>query len=931
MLAQPTLLLFDGNSMAHRAYHATFISKMPMLSTSAGQTTNMLVGFLASFFKIYREIQPQKIVVCFDLPEPTFRHKQFKEYKGNRQPTPVEFIEQMDLLHEILKAFGVPIIEKGGFEADDLLATLADQGQKNKNNVVVVTGDRDCFQLVSDPFVKVLYTPTKGQNQLLDEAGVKEKIGVLPNIYLHYAALKGDTSDNLAGVAGVGEKTALLLIESFKNIDGIYKELEKHKDPEKAPKHPALKPKVTKSLIDSNHIVERNLELMELKRDVEIKLKFTDLKLGKFKESEVNRLFSLLELNKFDKDLEEIWDYKVVNESLYESIEDQIVETELETKAGDKELLALTEQIELKSKSKENLLLSIAGSWSPISEEFEGFSLGFKKEDKEHAIWVSKSLLVKTKKNEKYRKVFKELFTKSNTSPEIIAHDIKPLILELMNHELEISNLKFDTRIAIYLLSPQNRKNTIGDLLIQYGGMKMLDTQDEEKKQDEEKSKKNDQLELVAENPKGTSSLQAAALLKIYKKLKAELADKQEIKFYEDMEIPLVNVLAEMEFIGIKVDKKELITLRDKLAKESQKQRKEIIAAAGREFNVNSPKELSKVLFEDLGLPTQKRTKTGYSTDALTLEKLKGTHEIIDHILEYRSSSKLHSTYSEGLLKEIKPDGRIHATFNQTVARTGRLSSDAPNLHNIPIRTERGREFRKIFVAAKSHELLVADYNQIELRCVAHLCKDPNLIEAFITGVDVHSSVAERVFGEVPVSKQRREQAKMISYGLIYGMEIFGLAQRLNITQTEAGVILDSFFDAYPSLKEYMEETVITAKKLGYTETLFGRRRYIPDLISDNYQVRTAAERQAKNSGIQGLAADIFKYALIRINKELKTQKLKSRLVLQVHDEVILEVPLAEKKQAGEIVKSQMEAAADLDVPLLVETTYGKTWDSAKS
>lgn len=917
MPKSPTLLLFDGHSMAHRAFHGTSHANAPILATKAGEPTNMLVGFLTSFFKIYRDYQPEKVVVCFDLPKPTFRHKEFKEYKANRPPTPQEFKDQMATLHEILKALGVRVIEKAGFEADDLLATLASQGKTNKTNVIVVTGDRDCFQLVNDPFVKVLYTPSKGELQLLDEAGVTKKMGVNPDVYLYYAALKGDKSDNLDGVPGVGEKTAISFIENFKDIPSIYKELKQN------PEHPAFKPKVRESLNNSKEIVDRNLRLMKLKSDVELDVKFPELVLGKFHEKTVDELFMRLEFTKFEKDLRDIWQHEITSHEQLHSVEDEIIEVELDD---------LISTASLHSKQE----VALAGNWD-LGGVFEGFSIGIsagieagKEKEKYKVSWISSGMLNKKnseknseKTSEKQSHKIIKTFLENTDGLQIIAHDAKPILLELMKNGIDSKNLEFDTRIAIYLLDQQNRNTSIEDLAIKYASIQFPQS-------DSSDSKENAQLELQSVNSKGNCLYEVAVLLKIYKQLKVELKETAELKLYEEMEIPLVRVLTKMEYFGIGVDEKELQALKDKLEKEATEQKKAVIAEAGKEFNVNSTKELSEILFTDLGLTPQKKIKSGYSTDASTLEKLKGSHDIIERILSYRSTEKLRSTYGEGLLKEIKSDGRIHATFKQTVARTGRLSSDAPNLHNIPIRTEQGREFRKIFVADEGCEFLVADYNQIELRCVAHLSQDPNLIEVFSVNGDVHSSVAERVFGEVPASHERREQAKMVSYGLMYGMEAFGLAQRLNIPQSEAKEILNSFFDAYPSLRAYMDKTVEIAKKLGYTETLFGRRRYIPDLHASNFQVRAAAERQAMNSGIQGLAADIFKYALIRISQQLESQKLKSRLILQVHDEVILEVPKNETKKAEDIVKREMEGAAELSVPLLAKMTYGKTWAAAK-
>ncbi len=906
------LMVFDGHSMAYRAFHA-----LPdTMTTSSGQMTNMIVGFLNTFFKLYREYQPSKLAVCFDLPEPTFRHKQYKEYKANRPPSPEPFRQQMGLLHEILSALGVPVVEKSGYEADDVIASLASLGKKAKSSVLIVTGDRDCLQLVENPAVKVLYTPTKGEAVALDEAGVKEKVGVLPERYVQYAALKGDSSDNLPGIPGVGQKRAADLINAHTTVNALYKKIETIEK---------LSPGVKAALLEHREVAERNLDLMTLKKDVEMGVKFSDLQIKQLNSEKTSQLFSLLELNKFTEDLKTIWDFEAAGMAPQKPVGNFVRLKELSDGSKAQSSKALVDYLKSlgKNAAEKNI---VALAENEDSDIFEGFALavgGTAKTDKCDVVWIPYSQL----KEKEVARALQQL------DVLFIGHDIKPLLRELMGIQIELSNIKIDSRIAAYLLGFTEEQSKLENLLKRYAGLTLAE-EGNSKSEAASKSKKDkeeaNQLQLSEGNSPGNAPLRAAALLKTYKKMLEELSARKELELYETMEIPLISVLAKMEYIGIAVSRKELEALNVKFTEAAEQYRREVMNAAGKEFNVNSTKELSKVLFEDLELTPQKRTKQGFSTDASTLEKLKNEHPIISHILEYRGVEKLRSTYGQGLLNEIKSDGRIHATFKQTVARTGRLSSDAPNLHNIPIRTEHGREFRKVFKAEKGCELLVADYNQIELRCIAHLSADPNLIQAFVDGVDVHSSVAERVFGTPNPSRVLREQAKMVSYGLMYGMEAYGLSQRLNIDKKQAQSILDSFFGAYPSIKKYMEKTVKTSRELGYTETLFGRRRYIQGLDSDNFQVRAAAERQAMNSGIQGLAADIFKYALIGIHQELKSQKMLSRLVLQVHDEVILEVAKDEKDKAADIVIQKMENAASLDVPLIVDLTFGKTWADAK-
>lgn len=512
----------------------------------------------------------------------------------------------------------------------------------------------------------------------------------------------------------------------------------------------------------------------------------------------------------------------------------------------------------------------------------------------------------------------------------IVAHDSKPVLRSLLavaGDPVEQPTLVLDTKLAAYLLDPADARYELGELLERYVNTELAVGD----------AAPDGQLDFGAEDG-GESIAQVTAraalgVARLAPKLREALDAQGLSELNDDVETPLVSVLARMEHVGVGIDVAELRRLSERLVEECERLRALVVADAGEEFNVNSTKQLREILFERLGLTPQKRTKTGYSTDAASLEKLLGRHPIIEHLLAYREVEKLRSTYGEGLLAEVQPDGRIHATFNQTVARTGRLSSDAPNLHNIPVRSEEGRQFRRVFVPAEGYELLVADYNQIELRCIAHLAEDPGLIESFSSGRDIHNETAARVFGVGPaeVSFEQRSKAKMVSYGLAYGMEAYGLGRRLNIPTEDAQVILDAYFDAFPAVRSYMQRTVAEARERGYTETLFGRRRQIPELSSSNFRIRQAGERQAMNAGIQGLAADIFKVALVRIDRSLREGGLRSRLILQVHDEVLLEVPPVEHDAADALVRHEMGDAFDLAVPLEVNLAFGSTWADAKA
>ena len=905
-------MLFDGHSLAYRAFHA-----LPeTMATSSGQVTNMVFGFLSSFFKFLNEHQPDLLAVCFDLPQPTFRHQKYADYKGTRPKAPEIFIQQLELLREILSALGVTVIDAPGYEADDLLATLAVYSESKGIDVIVVTGDRDCFQLIKDPGIKLLYTSNRDSNaKLFDEKSVADKVGVTPEEYLQYAALKGDASDNLPGVAGVGEKTGARLIKQYQDIRTLYKKLEGSD----IGKLPEITPRLKVNLLEHKDLVFQNLELMALREDVHLDVTLDQLVINEDScdPEEINRLFNLLELQKFKKEVKEFWGFEPEIQDA-EELRVTVKKLDSPKKAADY-ILSLT--------SKDP---AIAAAWLKIkneSREFLGMAVSGGPETSE-AVWISNDLL----DSREVKKALSQVFGKEDAKPVSI-YEAKSLIRELLKRGVEIRSLAFDLRLAVYVINPQDGNLDFGELSARYGKIYMPEIETKPPEEAAALPGINDyEMEIQ------TAALQALGSAKLKGHIHQFLSERGEEELYLNMEIPLVFVLAKMEHWGIAINTKELESIDAKLAAASEEQRKiiEKFAAEARgehkeDFNVNSTKQLAQLLFEDLGLTPQKRTKTGYSTDTPTLEKLKSDHPIIEHILEYRSVEKLHTTYGQGLRKVVGSDGRIHSTFNQTVARTGRLSSDAPNLHNIPIRTEMGRAFRKIFVAEKGFKLLVADYNQIELRCIAHLCGDSNLVAAFKSGEDVHTSVAKRVFGVDPVPYELRERAKMISYGLIYGMEAYGLAQRLDIPRKEAGKILDSFFKAYPSVADYMNEAVENARKLGYTETLFGRRRYIPELNSKNTQVRAAAERQAMNSAIQGLAADIFKNALLGIHSAVENKKMASRLILQVHDEVILEVEASEIDAAQDLVLEKMQGAAKLVIPLVVELSYGRTWAEAKN
>jgi len=910
------LLLIDGHSLAYRAFHA-----LPEdLKTASGQVTNAVYGFTSMLVNLLRDHAPERVAVAFDLPGGTFRHERLDSYKANRSKPPEIFREQLGLLREVLDVLGVRTVEAPGFEADDILATLATEAAAEGLDVAVVTGDRDAFQLVADPHVTVLY-PRRGMSDHVryDEAGIEARTGVRPADYVDYAALRGDNSDNLPGVPGVGEKTAARLVNAHGGIDGIYAHLDEQT------------PRLRSSLQEAEQAVRLNCELMELRRDLELPVTVGDLAVTPGATEEILRLFEFLEFGSLLGRLGEALGLEFAPEATAEVLEIAVEQP------GD--AAAAVARITVLAQGGR---LAVAGAWRGRRgrSEFEGLALigadesppdpssqtGESEGDAgaaRSAVWIPGDLL----DGGALREVLDGLFGEGG--PGLVAHDARDLMRGLLAIGIDVRSLSMDTAIAAYLLDPSQSDYPVGDLLARYAGCALAADGAEEETQGRLA------FPETGEALRTRTALEALAAARLAEPLRAALRDGGAENLHDTIEVPLVRVLARMEHCGVGVDVAGLKALRREFKEEAERLRAQVIAdGGGDEFNVNSPQQLGKVLFDRLGLPPQKKTKTGYSTDAATLERLRGEHDIVEHLLAYREVEKLRSTYGEGLLAEVNPaTGRIHASFNQTVARTGRLSSDAPNLHNIPVRTETGRAFRKVFVPRPGTELLIADYNQIELRCIAHLADDPGLIAAFEAGEDIHTATAARVFGTSPqeVGTELRSKAKMVSYGLAYGMEAYGLGQRLQISTEEAQVILDAYFEAFPAVRDYMDAAATRARELGYTETLFGRRRPIPELRSDNFRVRQAGERQAKNAGIQGLAADIFKVALVHIDGALERDAMASRLILQVHDEVILEVPEEEREPAKELVRREMATACELRVPLVVDLAFGTTWAAGKA
>jgi DNA polymerase-1 len=901
---QGPLLLLDGMSLAFRAYYA-----LPdTLATKSGVVTNAAHGFTSMLQYLIREQKPSAVAVAFDAPGDTFRDEMLEDYKAGRAATPWLLPAQFDIIREIMDALAIPVIEAPGFEADDVIATLATQAAERGCEVVIVTGDRDSYQLVQDPYIRVLYNKRGVSDYTLyDEAGIYERTGVTPDKYVLLAALRGDPSDNLPGIPGVGEKTAAKLINKYGDLDGVFSHVAEQT------------PKLRQNLEENEHLARSNARLIPLVRDVPLDVDVGQLELGGWDPARAEATFEEYEMKTVWQRLVELLDAGALGEPLAGTVPRSRVEA---ATAGDEEPapaplevrdVALPTTAAEAAKQLGELgqsQLAVAGRWNGMPGRSDLVALLLLATEGEEA---GLGVLV-TAEQLATASVAKKLTTL--LAQPVLGHNVKELMRSLLPFGIDITGLEMDTGVAAYLLDASTGEYQLQQLREQTGQLSLEIVEAGETAAD------------LAKDAAG----EAADVFAMAHSFRTRLTADAMVELHDDIERPLVRVLAKMEVAGIAVDRSELQSIADELKESAATLQDEVQKIAGREFNVNSTPQLRTVLFDELGLTPGKKTKTGYSTDAQTLEKMRDDHPIIETLLNYREVEKLRSTYGESLLAEVQDDGRIHASFGQTVARTGRISSDRPNLHNIPVRSDLGKQFRKAFVPGEGSTFLVADYDQVELRCIAHLSQDPGLIDAMTSGADVHRTVAAAVYG-IPVDEvthTQREFCKMVSYGLAYGMEAYGLSQRLGVAVEEAAAIMESYFGAFPLVKQYMDNTVAEAKIRGYTRTMFGRIRPLPDLHAANYRVRQAAERQAMNAGIQGLAADIFKLALVRLDRDIEEAKLESRLVLQVHDEVIVEVAKGEEEDVIRRTESALTGAADLNVPLTVSMATGSSWAGAK-
>lgn len=898
------LVLIDGNSILNRAFYGIMGSKM--LQSKDGTPTNAVYGFLAILFKILEDIKPEYLVVAFDLKGPTKRHEMYDGYKANRKGMPDELACQMPIIKEILRAMKIDIVEKQGYEGDDILGTLSVYGEKQGLDVTILSGDRDTFQLATDKVTIRIPRTKMGKTEVEDfnKAKVEEIYNLEPKQLIEVKGLQGDTSDNIPGVPGIGEKTALKLIQEYKNIENLYKLLEEGKAED-------VKGKTRERILENKDLAFLSKELGTININAPIEENLEKFKVEEWDKPEVLKLFKELNFNRYIERFNLASEDEIEPEEVAEKYEVQEIDID---KA--KEIILKTKELFYHFSTKE-----VNKPEYIIKKEFESFSFYNKEENKAYFIKLS----------ENSYNVLKELF--ENKEIKKYGYKTSEDYILLKQFGILPQNIIYDAEVAVYDLDPSNMKYKMQDVAYQYLDFNM----------DEYLNglgiKKQEQINLFEENADNDeyerylNTLYCYLIQKLYEKTTEELEKLEETALFNNIEMPLVEVLSEMQYEGIQIDKDELeefgVTLKQNIEELTQ----EIYTLSGTEFNINSPKQLGEVLFEKLELPVIKKTKTGYSTDVDVLEKLKKEHPVIEKILEYRSLTKLNSTYVEGLKPYINPvTGRIHSYFHQTITATGRISSTEPNLQNIPTRIELGKQLRRAFKPKEGHLFIDADYSQIELRVLAHISNDEHMIEAFNNNEDIHKQAAASVF-KVPingVTKEQRTHAKAVNFGIVYGISDFGLGEQIGVSRKKAKEYIDQYLEKYSGIKQFMSDIVEEAKEKGYVETLFKRRRYIPELKSKNFNIRQFGARAAMNTPIQGTAADIMKIAMIDVFNKLKERKLKSKLILQIHDELLIETKEEEKEEVKNILKTSMENAIKLKVPLRADVSEAYNWYDLK-
>jgi DNA polymerase-1 len=893
--ARPRLLLLDGHSLAYRAFFALPVENF---STTTGQPTNAVYGFTSMLINVLRDEQPTHLAVAFDVSRKTFRSEIYAEYKANRSESPTDFRGQVSLVQEVLGALHVPVITAEGFEADDVIATLTVQAVEQGMDVLICTGDRDALQLVNE-HVTVLY-PRKGVSDLtrFTPEEVETKYGLTPTQYPDFAALRGDPSDNLPSIPSVGEKTAAKWVREYGSLDALVDQVD------------TVKGKVGEKLREHLSSVLQNRRLTELDRAVPLEVGPQDLAVQSWDRNEVHTLFDNLQ-------------FRVLRDRLFATLSapEPEVEGGFDVAVDQVPVGGLGDWLAAHARTGRTGLV-FRGSWGRGTGELSGIALAAADD---HATFVDLGPELDAADEQALAGWLADPAT-----PKVV-HDVKGPLLAIWARGWDLAGVVSDTGLAAYLATPGQRSFDLGDLAVRYLRRELKDTAEPE-----------EQLTLdglgpseddVAREAAKADVLKAVAVNDLSDALEQVLGSKGGDHLLGDIELPLTRVLAAMERRGIAADLDFLHELQKEFAAEVADAAQEAYAVIGKEINLGSPKQLQAVLFDELGLPKTKKNKTGYTTDAEALTSLLAStgHPFLEHLLRHRDVTRLR-TVIDGLIPMVDDGGRVHTTYQQTIAATGRLSSTDPNLQNIPIRSAEGRRIRQAFVVGSGYEsLMTADYSQIEMRIMAHLSEDAGLIEAFTSGEDLHSFVASRAFG-IPIEQvdpEMRRRIKAMSYGLAYGLSAYGLSQQLHITPEEARGQMHAYFERFGGIRDYLDGVVDDARQTGYTETTLGRRRYLPDLTSDNRQRREMAERMALNAPIQGSAADVIKVAMLNVEKAIAAEGLRSRMLLQVHDELVLEVAAGEHDALEALVRREMAGAAQLSVPLEVSVGFGRTWNDA--
>ncbi|PIR00879.1 MAG: DNA polymerase I [Nitrospinae bacterium CG11_big_fil_rev_8_21_14_0_20_45_15] len=903
MAKNQTLYLIDGSSYIFRAYFGIRHN----LSTSNGLPTNALYGYVNMLNRVVREEQPDYLAVAFDCKEKTFRHEIFPEYKSNRETPPEDLQAQFPYFQPLTDAYNITTLKQPGFEADDLIGTLARRGAEAGLDVVIVSGDKDMMQLITD---RICMLDTM-KNKWIRAPEVLEKFNVTPDKVIEVMGLMGDSSDHIPGVKGVGPKTAGDLIGKYGSISNVYEHIDE-----------ITQKKVKENLERDKDQAFLSRKLVTIETHMPLDINMDQLKRRSTNIDDLRKWFTQFEFKSLLNDLGTEYSAEIADES--ESPAPATApERHYRTILEKEDFLALVQEL------KETKIFAFdleTTSKHPVQARAVGISFSWKEG---HACYIPldhRYLGVPDQLDKQWVfETLKPLFE----DPKLykIGQNLKYDLIVLRNEGIALKGISFDTMLAHYILDPASRGHGLDDLAQKYLGIKTITYKDVTGAGKNQLSFDEVEIEQASEYAAEDSDIS----WQLYKKFDTQIVDDDR-KLLLEMEIPLIDVLANMETAGILLDVPHLEKLSKEIEKKLAEYEIQIHAEAGEVFNINSPKQLAVILFEKLGLPAVKKTKSGYSTDVSVLEELADKHRLPELMLNYRQLAKLNSTYVSSLPKDIySKTGRVHTSYNQTVAATGRLSSSDPNLQNIPIRAEMGREIRKAFIAQAGSFLLAADYSQIELRLLAHLSGDPALRSAFENGEDIHARTAAEIFGQPlnAVNPEYRRMAKAVNFGIVYGLSPFGLSRQLKISQSESKAFIDQYFALYSSVKTFMDETIETARKRGYTLTLFNRKRYLPDLNSSNRQTRQSAERVAINSPVQGGAADLIKLAMIRLNRSLQENGMKSRMILQVHDELVLECPENEKDRITNMVKEKMESAVKLSVPLVVDIGWGKNWNDA--